>query len=359
MKISVSQIIAIIASLALIAWFVFHNSGSSSEPADTPAKSSESSEKPLPSVVVLNRTAEPRKQVLELFGQSEANRQVVVKANIPSVVTQTPLTEGQIVRKGQVMCIQSVNERDANVEQARAQLVRAELEYNAAVKLAARGFRSETQVTTFKAGLDTARAGLKAAEVARSNVKMLVPFRGIFERQDAEIGDYLSPGQACGLVVELDPLIVTVQLTEQQISRVKIGQETEITLATGESVTGKLRRIEAVANPSTRSFRTEIEVPNKDMTLKAGVTAEIRLKSNSTVPAQNIPAGILALDDNGNIGVRYLDSDDRVNFAVTTTIDEDANGIWVTGLPEQTRIIITGQDYVSNGTKVAPSLGSN
>jgi len=137
-----------------------------------------------------------------------------------------------------------VNERDANVEQARAQMIRAELEYEAARKLADRGFRSETQVVTLKAALDAAKAGLKAAEVERSNVKMIVPFRGIFERQNAQIGDFLNRGQACGLVVELDPLIVTIQLTEQQLSQVKAGQDAEINLATGETVTGKLRRIE-------------------------------------------------------------------------------------------------------------------
>jgi len=359
MKISRSQIIAIIASLALIAWFAFHNMSDESESNTASTPRTTPTEKILPSVVVLSRTAQPREQVLELFGQSEANRQVTVKANTSSVVVQTPLTEGQAVRKGQVMCIQNVNEREANVEQARAQMTRAELEYNAAVKLAERGFRSETQVATLKAGLDAARAGLKAAEVERSNIEMIIPFRGIFERQDAQIGDFLIPGQPCGLVVELDPLIVTIQLTEQQVSRVEIGQETDITLATGETVTGRLRRIETIANPSTRSFRTEIEVTNKDMTLKAGVTAEVRLKSKDTVAAQNIPAGVLSLDDDGNLGIRYLDRDDRVRFAVTTTIDEDENGIWVTGLPDETRIIITGQDYVSNGTKVDPSFGSN
>jgi len=83
------------------------------------------------------------------------------------------------------------------------------------------------------------------------------------------------------------------------------------------------------------------------------------MKSKVTVMAQNIPTGVLSLDDGGNLGVRYLDREDIVRFAVTTTIDEDENGIWVTGLPDNTRIIITGQDYVSNGTKVTPTLGNN
>ena len=357
MKITRSHIIAVVASLGLLLWFFIR--GATAEPKAPPAPLQKADQtQNLPTVLIVTRTAEPRQQVLDLFGQSEANRQVSVKANTASVVISTPLKEGQIVNKGDVICRQNVNERDAIVEQMQAQARQAELEYTAAVKLAERGFRSETQVATLQAGLDAAKAALKAAQVERSNVNMIVPFRGVFERQEAQIGDYLSRGQSCGLIVELDPLIITVQLTEDQVSQVKVGQKAEITLATGETVTGRLRRTEAVANPSTRSFRAEITIPNKRMKLKAGVTAEIRLLSTEVIPAQNIPAGILALNDAGNIGVRYLDSDDRVRFATTKTIDEDDDGIWVTGLPERARIIIKGQDFVADGTQVIPTLSA-
>jgi len=297
MKLTRSQILAIIASLVLILWFVIRNhepADNAGESANTPAAAQDVKTPPAPTVLIIERTASPHQQVLELFGQSEANRQVSVKANTASVVIKTPLKEGQIVNKGDIMCVQTVNERDARVAQASAQLQRAQLEYDAAVKLAKRGFRSETQVASQKAGLDAASATL--------------PFRGLFERQDAHIGDYLAPGQPCGLVVEIDPLIITVQLTETQLSQVKRGQTADIKLATGERVQGKLRRIETIANPSTRSFRTEITVPNRKMTLKAGVTAEVRILSDQTVMAQNIP------------------------------------------------IIIKGQDFVADGTRVIPTL---
>ena len=58
--------------------------------------------------------------------------------------------------------------------------------------------------------------------------------------------------------------------------------------------------------------------------------------------------------------MRYVDSDNRVGFATVTQIDEDESGIWVTGLPDSTRVIVQGQDYVSVGTEVDPKIiGSN
>jgi len=61
------------------------------------------------------------------------------------------------------------------------------------------------------------------------------------------------------------------------------------------------------------------------------------------------------LDDSGNVGIRYVDRNDIVRFTDVSTIDEDSNGMWVTGLPDNTRIIIEGQDFVSVGMEVEVS----
>jgi len=103
-----------------------------------------------------------------------------------------------------------------------------------------------------------------------------------------------------------------------------------------------------------------------------GVTATVKIKSG-TVKAQHVPSKILTLDTDGAIGVRFVNYDNRVGFAVVTQIDEDADGIWVTGLPDNrparygiwvtglpdsTRIIVQGQDFVSVGTEVDPKTVS-
>ena len=155
----------------------------------------------------------------------------------------------------------------------------------------------------------------------------------------------------------MNPLIVSVELTETQVGEMKIGQEAQINLVTGENVSGKIRFIEANANAATRTFRTEIEVPNADYKLKGGVTATVGIKAG-TVKAQHVPSKILTLDSDGSLGVRYVDYANRVGFAVVKQIDEDSDGIWVTGLPDSTRIIVQGQDYVSVGTEVDPKTAS-
>ncbi len=352
MKLNTSYLIA--GSLLIIgtAWFAFNNAGEDAPlPISTPATVKAAAAQDRPAVQVRRIRASLHPDVMELYGQSRANREVTLKAETVGSVSQIFVTEGARVTKGQTVCRQDLNARQAQVDQAKANLRAVETDLNAARTLAEKGFQSQTRVTAFEAQLDGARAALKQAEIEADNINIRAPFSGIWERQDAQIGDYLSPGMPCGLLVDLSPLKVDVQLTELQIGRIAAGNSATVTLATGETVEGKVAFIEAKADPATRTFRTEIQLPNPDYALKAGVTATVRLQSGETL-AQQVPANVLALNDTGNIGIRYVDDSDVVRFAQVKTIDEDANGIWVTGLPENTRVITEGQDFVDVGMNV-------
>ena len=355
MKPNGSQIIALIAIFLVAGWFGLNSLSGSNEP-DVPEFVIAEDE--IPSVIVEYITAKDHTRWINVYGRTEAIREVMVKAETTGLVTYTPLKEGQKIRRGQLMCRQDVDARQANLDQANALLRTRELEYNAARTLVDKGYRSETDASRALAALDGARAGVKQAEIELSNVNILAPFSGIFERQIAHIGDYLAPGQACGLLVDLDPLIIAIELTENQIGGVEIGQVADIELATGETISGTVRLIEARANPSTRTFRTEVVVPNSEFALKAGVTATVKISAGE-IKAQQIPSHVITLNDDGDVGVRYIDGQNIVRFAKTETIDEDRNGIWVTGLPDQTRLIVKGQDFVSEGSEVDPRTGSS
>lgn len=354
MKINKSFAIAGIAFLAIIVWFLINNINEG-PPAEgqTQAEFQAENLQKVPKVQVRETSARLHENILELYGQTESHREVVVKAKTAGQVVSTPATEGRIIRTGALLCRQDIDARQAMVDQASANLRSIENDLNAARILAEKGFQSETRVVAFEAQLDGARAALKSAQIELDNVNIRAPFSGIWETQIAEAGDYLAPGQACGLLVDLSPLKVIAQLTETQVRLVKRADTASILLATGETVTGKIDFIQAKADPMTRTFRTEISVPNEDNALKAGVTATVRIKAGETL-AHNIPSNILTLNDLGDVGVRYVDRDDVVRFAKVAVIDETNDGSWVTGLPDNTRIITEGQDYVAVGMTVIP-----
>lgn len=354
MSINRSYIIAALAVIGIGIWFWIN---SDTDQAQSPAPISSALDfdesAPLPRVIVEPRRAQTHKRRIELYGRTAANRVVDIKAKTAGLIVATPLKEGRKIESGTVICRQDIDARKAVLDQATALLTTRQLEYEAALKLVEKGFRSETQAATARAALDGAKASVKQAEIELDNVNMRAPFSGIFDDQMAELGDYLGPGQACGRLIELNPLVVEMELTETQIGQIKVGQSADIRLNTGQNLSGTLRFIEAQADPSTRTFKAEISLPNPKLTLKAGVTATLFMEAGEIL-AQHIPSSILALDDQGRVGVRYIDDGNIVRFAEVKTIDEDPDGIWVTGLPDTTRIIIKGQDYVAINTEVEP-----
>ncbi|MEE9273424.1 MAG: efflux RND transporter periplasmic adaptor subunit [Robiginitomaculum sp.] len=350
MKLNKSYILAFLIAIAVVFWFIFGSIIKKNKPVP-PKPAPTKVEKVLPLVEIKNLTAEKHQNYILLHGHSEAVREVSVKAETAGIVISTPVREGTRVSKNTLLCKQDVDARQATLDQAKAQLRSHELKYKAAETLVKKGFRSPTQAAGARAALDGARAQVKQAEIELDNINIRAPFSGVFERQIAEIGDYLSPGHPCGLLIDLDPLIITGEVTERQVGFLKTNQKALIKLATGQNIDGKIHLIETKANPETRTFRIEISVPNHAGKLKIGVTADIKIASQKT-NAQLIPANVLTLNDTGQIGVRYLDSERIVSFVVVQTIDETQDGFWVTGLPDNVDLIIRGQDFVSEGTKV-------
>ncbi len=356
MKIKPAYLIALLISLLIVGWFIYgsilRDDKSTTVATDTNATETQE----IPTVKIQTITAELHDNYMDLYGRSEANREVAVKAETAGLVVKTPVREGKKVKRGTLLCAQDVDARQAMLDQANALYRSRELEYKAAQALVDKGFRSPTQALGAQAALDGAKASVKQAEIELGNVIMRAPFDGVFEQQIAEIGDYLSPGQPCGLLVDLDPLVVTGEVTEKQVGLLKIGQKSQVSLATGEQLTGIVHFIESRANPATRTFKIEVEVPNTSGSLKAGVTANLKISAGQTY-AHLIPSSVLTLDDVGSIGVRYLGEKQTVRFARVETIDETSDGIWVTGLPAKVDLIIRGQDYVSEGTQVRTQYG--
>src|SRR3546814_5000763 len=90
----------------------------------------------------------------------------------------------------------------------------------------------------------------------------------------------------------------------------------------GEPVSGRIRHISAVADEATRTFRVELEVANADSRIADGMTAEIALPLSAT-QAHRVSPAVLTLSDKGEIGVKAVDSDNRVVFHPVKIVDTD------------------------------------
>ena len=363
-------------------------------------------------VVVQKSRAEVVDTAVILRGQTEAIRQVDVRSETSATVVSDPLRKGSYIEAGQEMCTLDPGTRGASLAEAKARLSeakarRAEAESrvpeaaarvaeaearleeamtneNAAVRLSDSGFASETRVKNTQAamfaakagveaavsGLSTAQSGIESADAwiesaeagvaaAEKEIERLVikaPFAGYLESDTAELGALLQPGGLCATIIQLDPIKLVAFVPETEVDKVALGALAGGQLAgSGAQIGGTVSFLSRSADPTTRTFRVEINVPNPDLAIRDGQTAEILIASAGEA-AHLLPASAMTLNDEGTLGVRVVGEDNLVDFKPVTILNDTPSGVWLGGLGESASVIVVGQEYVTKGVEVAPTF---
>ncbi|HEY5336986.1 MAG TPA: efflux RND transporter periplasmic adaptor subunit [Rhizomicrobium sp.] len=319
--------------------------GAKNATSDAQAKTSD-----VPRVQVAVLSESSRAATITIRGRTQALHAVDVEAEVEGAVQALHFEKGDRVKKGQVLCEIKTNDRAAKLDQARSMLAQTAKQHEVDLDLAKNGFRSTVQVSQSAAQLEAARAGVRTMEIQLDNTRMVAPFDGIADNRYVDVGDYMRVGDKCALVIAPEPFLAVGSVSEQQVGQLRIGDPANATLVTGETVQGKVRFVSSKADDATRTFRVEVELPNPDAKLRDGVSADIHIPVRQ-VQAAHISPGILVLDDNGIVGVRTVAAG-TVHFIPVQIVSDGPEGMWVSGLPNDTVVITVGQEYVTDGEHV-------
>lgn len=378
---------------ALVSFSGAQTDTSEPEVVDAVADRDENAPREPVSVVAMRSSATSIDGAVILRGRTEASRQVDMRAETSGQVISTPLRAGARVEEGDLLCrldpgtrqialaeaeaglreaITRLPEAEARRAEARARLTEAEINSNAADRLSEGGFASDTRVAQTNAAVEAARAGVQSAvsgvESARSliqsaearvasannqleQLEVRAPFGGILETDSAELGSLMQPGALCATIIQLDPIKMVGFVPETMVDRVEVGALAGARLASGREVVGRVTFLSRSADPATRTFRVDVEVPNPDFTISDGQTAEIGIQAEGNI-AHLLPQSSLTLDNDGDLGVR-LAVDGVAAFAPVSVLRDTTEGIWVGGLPPSIDVIVVGQEFVTDGVPVA------
>ncbi len=314
---------------------------------------------PAMTVSVRTQEAKPVSQVVVAQGQAEPNRTVTVRAETMGQIAEILADEGSTVAAGDVIARLEPNDRMARLERAKAHVREQESAYEAAKMLGKKGYHTQRQADQTYSSLQTAKHQLEEAMIEVERLEIKAPFEGDVLKAPIELGTYVDVNGEVAMIVDNDPLVVAVQITQQDIIDLRVGQEASLTFATGQEAEGKIRYIAARADEGTRTFRVEIELPNPNGTIPSGISAEAKIPTGS-VMAHFVSPAHLSLNDAGKLGIKTVDEDNQVVFHEASIVMSDANGAWVTGLPPKARVITLGHGYVQIGetVQVAEEQGS-
>jgi len=372
---------------------------------DAPSDPVEAPEKSV-AVIARKSIAQVIDSAVILRGETQAARQVELRAETSGQVVTEPLRKGTFVEKDQIMCEIDKGTREvsladafarlaeaksripetearipeaiARLQEAKSRLLEAEINKNAADKLFEDGFATETRVVSAEAAvksaeaaISSAEAGLKAAKAGMDNIgasiqsaeagvasaegeidklTLRAPFEGLLESDTAELGSLMQQGSLCGTIIQLDPIKMIGFVPEADVNRIKEGVRAGARMIDGQQVFGTVSYLSRSADQTTRTFLVEITVPNADLKIRDGQTADILIEADGAA-AHLLPQSSLTLNDDGDLGVRTI-VEGRSKFVKVRVLRDTVDGIWLAGLPENAEIILVGQEYTTDGTPV-------
>lgn len=243
-----------------------------------------------------------------ISGALTPEREAEVRAQVGGSVLQTYVDQGQAVRAGQTLArieaggLQdvflsaraAVTSASNNADIARRELERAE-------KLLAAGAIAERDIEQARrntiaanAALADARARLATARKQVGNTVVTAPFSGVVSARAVSAGDVVQPGAALFTIVDPSSMRLEASVPAEHLSQVRMGTTTNFTVSgyPGKEFTGRVTRINPVADPATRQVRIVVTIPNTSGGLVGGLFANGRLASQVStgliVPASAI-----------------------------------------------------------------------
>ena len=318
-------------------------------------------EEKLPLVTTI--TAEPQNFVhyLELQGDVKTKQNVLIYPEMAGTLERIYVTEGERVLKGQLLAKIDDGGLGSQLAQLKTQAELNKTTFERQKRLWEQKIGSEIQFLQAKTNYEASQNAVKQLESQLGKSTIRAPFSGIIDDVIIDQGTVVSPGQGSEIfrIVNLSDMYIEVDVPESYLGQISKGKEAVVYFPVlGDSVTTKIRETGNFINPSNRSFRAEIPVPNFKGLIKPNLTARVRLNDYTNTEAILIPQSIISENAEGEQYAYVSSEPNAKNEAVVTrsiiTTGKTQNGQIevLSGISSGNQIIKEGARTVKNGQKV-------
>jgi multidrug efflux system membrane fusion protein len=233
------------------------------------------------------------------------------------------------------------------VDQMKDAVKSAKLRYESSIELKMKQLGSQLDVENAKTALNAAEADLAAAQIALGNSFIIAPFDGVIDSIFVQEGDMLSnmgSGQSLvGKFINIQSVVVKAYASQKEREEIQNSNEAVIINDNGQTSDAKITLISSSADQHNGTFLIKA-VSDNSISLVDGESVKLKVKVGD-VQAHNVPVSTLIIDKDGDLAVKAVDENKSIKEYKTNIIDEDDNGVWITGLPEKCEVILAGQSY--------------
>lgn len=242
------------------------------------------------------------KHYLDLQGNVMTKQNVLIYPEMTGTLVKVYVKEGQKVNKGQLLATIDDGGMSSQLEQLKTQAALAKTTFERQKRLWEQKIGSEIQYLQAETNYLAVENSVKQAQSQLSKANVRAPFSGIIDDVIQEQGTVVSPGsgQAVFRIVNLSDMYIEVDVPESYLKGVTVGKEVKVYFPVlGDSITSVIRQTGNFINPTNRSFRVEIAVPNKKRNIKPNLTARVQINNYSSDNAILIPQSVISENAQG------------------------------------------------------------
>lgn len=243
-------------------------------------------------------------------GTLETEKNIVVYPEIPGLLKSIHVSEGQKVKKGQLMATLSDSGLVDQLEQMELQLKLAKTTYKRQSRLWEQKIGSEIQYLQAKTQFKSLEKSVAQMKDQVAKTKLVAPFDGIIDHIIADAGSNMGPGMTPVLrIINLDDMKVTASIPEAHLPNITMNTPVVMDIPViGKTLNAKITSVGNFINPNNRSFRIEINLQNEGQELKPNMTVQLRINDYQNPAALMVASKNILEDQAGAYYVYTLEA---------------------------------------------------
>jgi RND family efflux transporter MFP subunit len=278
-------------------------------------------------------------------------------------VEQVLVSEGQTVRKGQLLARLDAGTAESAYDAAQATLYQAQDAYERMSKLHDNGSLADMKFVEVETGLQQAKAQAIRAQKALDDCRLYAPHSGIIAERSIEAGANVLPGISAFKLVTVDKVNIKIAVPENEIGTTVLGQEATVVVpALGDkSFSGKIEQKGISANPLSHTYEVKIGINNNVETghapsLLPGMVCKVEMRHGTSLQEIVVPNRSVQVSNDGNRFVWLAVGNTATRRLVQTGALSDYGVTIKEGLTIGDRLIVEGYQKISEGMKITYEL---
>ena len=281
------------------------------------------------------------------------NKRVLMRSEIDGVIEKIDFEEGDEITKGKRLVDISTKEHRLKLKIAITDSNLADINIKRDEKLAAQNLIPNAQLDQTKTRAESASLNKELAEISLNKSLISSPLKGTIKTRHIKVGEFVRKGDKLVEILDIDRILVKVNIPEQEILSIQVGQNVEVALYIMEKKTflGRVKNIGLEADSSNRTFPVEILVDNKERQLRAGMLARATFTKNVDQDQIVIPRHTVLERDQGRV-VYVFEDGKAFRRDITIGLSQLDQVQVVQGLNKGELIVVEGHTKLTDGEEV-------